>query len=68
MGRFHYNKSGYPVWNDSGRLVHKTIVKTRDGQEVHHKDGNPHNFRMSNLQPMNKEAHRSLHTKKRSFW
>lgn len=65
MGKFHYNSSGYPVWNDSGKLVHRTIAKAKRGQEVHHKDENPHNFRRSNLQVMSPEAHRRLHARKR---
>jgi len=65
MGNFHYNKSGYPVWNDTGKLVHRTIVKAKRGEEVHHKDGNPHNFRRSNLQVMIKGAHRELHRRLR---
>lgn len=68
MGKFHYNKSGYPLWNDSGKLVHRTIAKAKRGEEVHHKDGNPSNFRRSNLQPINKEVHKRLHAKRRSFW
>ena len=49
MGNFHYNANGYPVWNDSGELVHRTIAKPKGEQVTHHKDGNPHNFRKSNL-------------------
>ena len=64
MGNFHYNKSGYPVWNNSGKLVNRTIVKAKQEEEVHHKDRNPHNFRKSNLQIMGKESHRQLHSKK----
>jgi len=49
MGKFHYNKKGYPVWNNSGKLVHRTVAKVFGSRVVHHKDGNPKNFRKSNL-------------------
>ena len=68
MGNFHYNSKGYPVWNDSGKLVHRTVVRTKPGQVIHHKDGNPCNFRKSNLKPMNRSSHSKLHARKRSFW
>lgn len=67
MGKFHYNKKGYPVWNNSGKLVHRTVVKTSPGKVVHHKDENPHNFRRSNLKVMSRSAHSRLHAKKR-WW
>jgi len=68
MGRFHYDKKGYPRWNDSGLLVHKTIKKCGQGQVIHHKDGNKGNFRKSNLQVMGRSEHSRLHAKKRSVW
>ena len=68
MGNFHYNKKGYPVWNDSGNLVHRTVAKPKGDKVVHHKDGNPKNFRKSNLKVMSRSAHSKLHSKKRSFW
>jgi len=68
MGNFHKNKNGYPVWNDSGRLVHRTVSKPKGNQVTHHKDGNPSNFRKSNLVNMGKREHSSLHTKKRSWF
>ena len=67
MGKFHYNPSGYPTWNDSGKLVHRTIAKPKGRQQTHHKDGNPKNFRKSNLANMSPERHKRLHTRK-SFW
>ncbi len=67
MGKFHYNPSGYPVWNDSGKLVHRTIAKPKGRQQTHHKDGNPKNFRKSNLVNISPEKHRRLHARK-SFW
>ena len=70
MGNFHYNKKGYPVWNDSGKLVHRTIAKPKGGQVTHHKDGNPKNFRKSNLQNVsNQSVHiKRFHSKRSSFW
>ncbi len=68
MGFFHRDDKGYPRWNDSGKLVHKTIKHAGPGQVVHHKDGDKGNFRRSNLQVMDRSAHSSLHAKKRSGW
>jgi len=69
MGKFHYNKKGYPVWNDSNKLVHRTVAKPKDGEITHHKDGNPHNFRRDNLENMDRSEHSRLHArKKRSSW
>lgn len=68
MGKFHYNKKGYPTWNNSGKLVHRTITKPKDGQVTHHKDGNPRNFRKSNLVNMSRSSHSKLHAKKRSWF
>jgi len=58
---FHYNENGYPVWNDSGKLISRTIAKPRGSQVTHHKDGNPHNFRETNLVNV---ANQSVHMKK----
>jgi 5-methylcytosine-specific restriction endonuclease McrA len=52
MGGFYYDKKGYPRWRDSDELVHRTIAKADDDEVVHHKDGNPHNFRRENLEPI----------------
>jgi hypothetical protein len=65
MGRFHYDANGYPRWNDSNALVHRTVSKPKSNQVTHHKDGNPANFRKSNLQNMSRSAHAKLH---KSFW
>ena len=69
MGKFHYNPSGYPVWNDSGKLVHRTIAKPKGSQVTHHKDGNPKNFRRNNLQNVsNQSTHiKRFHSKRSSF-
>jgi hypothetical protein len=68
MGRFYYDKSGYPRWRDSDSLVHRTVAKPRSGQVVHHKDGDKGNFSSSNLTSMSRSSHSKLHAKKRSFW
>lgn len=65
MGLFHYDKKGYPRWNDSGRTVHSTVKPAGPGQVTHHKDGNKKNFRQSNLQVMGRSSHSKLHAKKR---
>jgi hypothetical protein len=73
MGRFfrffYDKKTGYPRWRDSHLLVHRTVAKPKEGEVVHHKDGNPHNFRKDNLVNMSRSEHAKLHAKKkRSFW
>jgi len=65
MGKFHYDKKGYPRWNDSGLLVHRTVAKAPKGKVVHHKDGNTKNFRKANLKVMSRGAHSRLEAKKR---
>jgi hypothetical protein len=65
MGRFHYNPKGYPVWNNSGLLVHRTVAKPKGDQITHHKDGNPKNFRKSNLVNMSKSEHAKLHAREK---
>jgi hypothetical protein len=68
MGNFHYDKKGYPRWNDSDKLVHRTVSKPTGGQVTHHKDGDKGNFRKSNLQNMGRSSHSRLEAKKRSGW
>lgn len=63
MGGFHRNSKGYPVWNDSGKLVHRTVAKPKGNQVTHHIDGNPMNFRKSNLVNMSPSAHAKLHAR-----
>ena len=55
MGRFYYNPKGYPVWNDSGKLVHRTIAQPKGDQITHHVDGNPKNFRRKMLKGRRKK-------------
>ena len=68
MGNFHNDKKGYPRWDDSGKLVHRTVSKPSGDQVVHHKDGNKTNFRKGNLQNMGRSSHSKLHAKKKSGW
>jgi len=66
MGFFHYDKKGYPRWNDSGRTVHSTIKHAGPGEVIHHRDEDKGNFRRSNLQVMGRSDHSKHHAKKRS--
>ena len=69
MGNFHYDKKGYPRWNDSNSLVHRAVNRTPKGMHTHHIDGDKGNFRRSNLQTMTPSGHSRLEAKKRrSFW
>ena len=68
MGRFHYDKKGYPRWNDTNELVHRSVARPDNDEVVHHKDGNPHNFRKDNLETMSRSEHSKLHAKKRNSW
>jgi len=64
---FHYNKSGYPVSNKTGKLIHRQVASKKIGrpikknEEVHHNDRNPKNFRKSNLRVMKKRTHKKGH-------
>jgi len=68
MGKFYYDDNDYPRWRDSDKLVHRTVAKPTNGQVTHHKDGNPHNFKRSNLINMSRSEHSSLHARKRNSW
>ncbi len=70
MGKFYYDKKGYPRWRDSDELVHRTVSKPKGDDVVHHKDSNKKNFRKSNLENMDRSEHSSLHAKKKkkSWW
>lgn len=65
MGKFYYDKKGYPRWRDSDDLVHRTVSKPTDDEVVHHKDGNKGNFRKDNLENMDRSDHSKLHAEKR---
>ncbi len=64
--KFYKNQSGYPVYGNTGKLVHiaqaekKVGGKIYKGYEVHHKDGDKSNFRMSNLAIIKKKFHRQV--------
>ena len=66
MAKIYRNKSGYPVYSNSGKFVHiaqaenKVGGKIYDGYEVHHKDGDKSNYRKSNLAVLKKKFHRSF--------
>ena len=68
MGKFYYDNKDYPRWGDSGQLVHRTISRPSYGEVTHHRDGNTHNFRSSNLVNINRSEHSSLHARKRNDW
>jgi hypothetical protein len=70
MGKFYYDKKGYPRWRDSDELVHRTVSKPKGDQVVHHKDENKKNFRKDNLENMDRSSHSKLHAKKKksSWW
>ena len=63
MGNFHYDKKGYPRWNDSGALVHRTVNKTPRGMHTHHIDGDKGNFRHENLKSMYPSSHGRYHAR-----
>jgi len=74
MGIF-FKRKGYPTYANSGMPIHKAVAqnkigrKLRDGEVVHHNDGNKSNFRRSNLSVMSRSFHTRLHNaKKRGFW
>jgi hypothetical protein len=75
MGKFFTDKKGYPRWNNSKKLVHRTVAAKKVGGSlwgssvVHHRDGNKKNFRSSNLSVMSRSKHSGYHTKKKqSKW
>ncbi len=69
--KFYYDEKGYPIWRDSDELVHRTVAAKKvggsifPGMVVHHKDGNPHNFRRDNLVVLSRAVHSGLHERKR---
>jgi len=75
MGKFFYDKKGYPRWRNTKKLIHRTVAakkvggSLKGGSVVHHRDGNKKNFRRSNLSIMSRSKHSGLHAKKRrSKW
>ena len=69
MGIFKDNK-GYPRWNNSGKLLHRTVASNMiggsigRGRVVQHRDGNKSNFKQNNLTVMSGRSHSSLHARK----
>ncbi|MFN3188404.1 MAG: HNH endonuclease signature motif containing protein [Candidatus Paceibacteria bacterium] len=67
MKRFYIDSNGYPRWNDTGILVHRSVAKNLLGEPipkgmiVHHIDGNKMNFRKNNIAIMTRAAHFKLH-------
>jgi hypothetical protein len=68
MGGFHKDRKGYPRWNDSNGLVHRSVAHASSGKVVHHIDGDKSNFRKSNLRVMSRSEHSSLHAKKKRWF
>lgn len=75
MAKAYKNKSGYWKYKDSDKFVHianaekKVGGKIYDGYEVHHKDHNKNNNRISNLAVLKKSFHQgTVHKKKKSSW
>ncbi|OGJ22246.1 hypothetical protein A3K73_05930 [Candidatus Pacearchaeota archaeon RBG_13_36_9] len=76
MAWIRKNRNGYPI-NRNGDLIHRNVAEKkikrplRDGEVVHHQDGDKTNFRRSNLSVMSRPFHSKLHNrmkKRRSFW
>ena len=73
MQNFHIDKSGYPRWNDSNILVHRTVASNKvggpifTGSVVHHIDGDKRNFRKGNLYIMSRSNHSKLHSLERKL-
>ena len=75
MAKLVKNKSGYPIYRNSGIPVHKAVAQNKIGRRlrpkevVHHHDGNKSNFKKRNLSVMRRSFHSTLHTAKRKgFW
>ncbi len=67
MYNIYVDSNGYPRWNDSNKLVHRTVAanivggRIFPGYVVHHIDGNKMNFRKTNLWIMSRSNHARLH-------
>ncbi|MDD3190957.1 MAG: HNH endonuclease signature motif containing protein [Candidatus Pacebacteria bacterium] len=65
--RNYFFSNGYKRYKDSGKLVHRAVVKKRlgrslgEGEVVHHRDGNKRNNRSSNLQVCSRSQHYWIH-------
>jgi len=67
MAKTKINEEGYPVFLDSGKLVHRWRAEKKYGKEVvekaeiHHIDGDKKNNQDSNLLLVSKEDHYHIH-------
>ena len=70
MTKTYITKRGYRRYKNTGKFVHianaekKVGGKIYEGDEVHHKDKNKLNNRISNLAILKKKFHRWIHKKK----
>ena len=66
MAKMYKNRSGYSKYSNTGKFVHiaqaekKVGGKIYKGYEVHHKDGDKSNYRISNLAVLRKKFHRRV--------
>ena len=72
MGKTYKNKGGYWKYKNSGKYVHIVNAEKKvggiifSGYEVHHKDKNINNNRISNLAVLKKLFHQDVvHNKKK---
>lgn len=69
MGKFFYDKNGYPKWADTGEYVHRSVAEKKIGRPlrehevVHHKDGDKSNFSKDNLRVTSRQHHSWMHSK-----
>jgi len=69
------DSKGYVRFRDSGKGVHRWLAekhilhrRLRQGEVVHHRDGNPLNNDLGNLQVMTADAHNELHERRSPGW
>ena len=71
----YVDKKGYIRFRDSHRFVHRWVAekhilgrKLKPGEVVHHRDGNPTNSDVDNLEVMTEREHNELHEQKSPGW